>query len=76
MLVTNARGLCGLAYVNAPKAYAFSVLSCPTGTYVFAHEMGHNFGLSHNSDVPAGVHGDGFGYRQTTQPPFWRTIMS
>ena len=76
VLVTKASGLCGLAYVNSSKSSAFSLTSCPTGNYVFAHEMGHNFGLSHNSEVSAGLYGDGYGYRQTRRAPFWRTIMS
>ena len=38
--------------------------------------MGHNFGLSHNSDVPGGIYGDGYGYQQNLKSPYWRTIMS
>lgn len=76
VMVSKASIYCGLAYVNAPKGYAFSIVSCPTGNYTFAHEMGHNFGLNHYSDVPAGQYGDGFGYQQKGHSPFWRTTMA
>lgn len=76
VMLSKASGYCGLAYVNVPKAHAFSIVSCPIGNYTFAHEMGHNFGLSHDSDVSGGPYGDGFGYQQKKQGPYWRTIMS
>lgn len=76
VLVSKASGYCGLANVNSSKATAFGVISCPTGNFTFAHEMGHNFGLSHNSDVPGGIYGDGYGYQQNLKSPYWRTIMS
>lgn len=43
-------GYCGLAWLNTPLSdiYAYGVVSidCPTETT--AHELGHNFGLSHS----------------------------
>lgn len=76
VMVSKAPAYCGLAYVNSTKELAFSIVSCPTGNYTFAHEMGHNFGLNHYSDVPAGRYGDGFGYQQSWYSPFWRTTMA
>jgi len=76
MMLSTNNSYCGMAYLNANKALGFGITSCATGNYTFAHEMGHNLGADHNSDIVAGNYGDAFGYRQDKVLPYWRTIMS
>ncbi|HEX8638093.1 MAG TPA: M12 family metallo-peptidase [Pyrinomonadaceae bacterium] len=56
-LITNSGDGCGVGYVMtdvntafAPKGYSISVRSCAIGNLSFAHELGHNFGLAHNTE--------------------------
>lgn len=68
---------CGLGWLNATAAYAFSVTDyrCATGNYTFAHEIGHNQGAHHdianatNTSFPYG-----HGYQNV--PRRWRTVMA
>ncbi|MFB9157485.1 M12 family metallo-peptidase [Chromobacterium violaceum] len=75
-LIVNRGSSCGMGYLNANKASAFSVVTyyCATGdTHAFAHETGHNLGLQHNfGNIPSYANG----YRQDSKSPGWRTIMS
>jgi Metallo-peptidase family M12/K319L-like, PKD domain len=83
MLVEND-DLCGSAPNEAKKESAFSVVNrkCAINKLSFAHEMGHNLGVSHDIDTycaacrpfktPRYIHG----YAQYRAAPRWRTIMS
>lgn len=51
LLVENSSGgVSGVATVTANRTNAFSVVQRPwaVGSYVFAHELGHNFGCQHD----------------------------
>ncbi len=68
---------CGLGYLNASAAYAFSVTDhrCATGNYTFAHEIGHNQGAHHDPDNADNTYFSyGHGYQQPAHG--WRTIMA
>jgi peptidyl-Asp metalloendopeptidase len=68
---------CGLAWLNASAAHAFSVTDhrCATGNYTFAHEIGHNQGAHHDPDNSTNSYFSyGHGYPQPTHG--WRTIMA
>lgn len=73
-MVITAPDTCGLAYLNANKAFSFSVVTCLTS---LAHELGHNLGATHNWEEgdPVGSPPYMFGYRNET-PPKFRTQMS
>ncbi len=77
VLVTTNAQYCGMGYLNASAAYAFSVVNhgCMTGYYTFAHEIGHNFGAHHdpaNASNTAYPYGHGYWDPRKT----WRTIMA
>lgn len=78
VLVINNSASCGIGYLNASAAYAFSVVhyGCATGYYTFAHEIGHNFGAHHNPEAPANntVYPYGHGYLHPARS--WRTVMA
>src|SRR6202000_2292481 len=50
LLVENSDGPSGVAIVTANATNAFSVVqrSWTVGSYVFAHELAHNFGCEHD----------------------------
>jgi predicted outer membrane repeat protein len=74
---------CGMAWVMTTlspdfEAHAFSVTSqmCATGSYTFAHELGHNQGCAHdraNASVP-GVFDYSYGYQEPNE--LFRTVMA
>lgn len=73
-MLSTGREYCGLAYVNAGKSSAYSVISC-LGS--LAHELGHNLGATHNWE-PGQAEGNPpymYGYRYTGTPRF-RTQLS
>lgn len=70
---------------DAKKSNAFAVLNYRsyTGTYIFAHEMGHNIGASHDLDqypdhkpkrLPCYRHG--YKHEAPDKADRWRTVMS
>lgn len=66
---------CGLAWVNANASLAFSVTQAMcTGNYTFTHEIGHNYGASHERAQGPGYYPYGHGY----QHPWgaWGTVMA
>jgi hypothetical protein len=81
---------CGLAYMLdssylspstdfAPLAFSVIGLSCATGYYSFAHEMGHNQGCEHDrANGTAGVYSYSYGYQYVNADASksWRTIMA
>lgn len=84
VMLATSNTSAGTGYVNASKATAFSVVdySYATGYYSFAHEIGHNLGLSHDLDqfggVPTRTPEYQHGYKHTagTGGGRWRTIMA
>ncbi|KJR42286.1 Peptidyl-Asp metalloendopeptidase [Candidatus Magnetoovum chiemensis] len=81
--VSNGTNYCGLGYLmtnvsSSFASYAFSVVryDCATGTYTFAHELGHNMGAEHDRYVATteGAYSYSYGYVNTTDK--WRTIMA
>ena len=68
---------CGLAYLNASAAYAFSVTDhrCATGNYTFAHEIGHNQGAHHDPANAANSY-FAYGHGYQMQAHGWRTVMA
>jgi hypothetical protein len=81
----NNSEYCGLANLMTQldpsfESTAFSVVNvtCATGYYSFAHEMGHNQGCQHdrnNAEGP-GVYPYSYGYQQISANPIFRTIMA
>ncbi len=82
-LLVESGGYCGVAYLmtNVSTAFAsdaFSVVaqSCAAGNLSFAHELGHNMGLTHD---PANAGGQGaYPYAYGYQDPEgqFRTVMA
>lgn len=76
MLIVNDASACGLSTFYANAASAFSVVhhGCATGTYGFAHELGHVFGALHDpsENNPAFPYGHGFRHPNNTM----RTLMA
>ncbi len=84
-LWVNSGTSCGIAWLmttesNTFASRAFSVVrrDCATGGYTFGHEMGHNQGSTHDVANAAGpgVFPYSYGYQQTSQQPYFRTIMA
>jgi hypothetical protein len=84
VLVAATTSSTGTAYNDASRSSAFSVVrySRLTGTYTFAHEMGHNIGASHDLDQYDGTpkrlpcYRHGFKHESSNPDERWRTIMS
>lgn len=74
-MVVRSNSSCGMAVVGSTKTSAFSVVNCMG--YSTAHELGHNFGASHNKGPEARTarFPYGYGYRRST-PPRFRTQLS
>jgi hypothetical protein len=87
MLVNNAGGGCGIAYLNGPfalmpaqsaRAYAVTDWQCVSPNYTFAHEFGHIQGSNHAPDDPTGIGAFpySFGFKRCNAAPFFRTVMA
>jgi hypothetical protein len=61
-LITAGGDACGVGYLNSGASSAFTVVTkdCATGYYSYGHELGHNYGATHdpaagrNSTYPYG----------------------
>ena len=81
MIVAGSQ-YCGIAHLmttpsNSFKSQAFSVTArtCATGYYSFGHELGHNFGSTHDRpNAGSGAFQYSFGYRTPNNQ--YRTIMA
>ena len=49
-LISDAKDVCGIAWLNPGEANGFALTgyNCEVADYSFAHELGHNMGLSHD----------------------------
>ena len=64
-LITAGGDACGMGYLNADASSAFTVATkdCATGYYSYGHELGHNYGASHDPAAgrnPVYAYGHGF----------------
>ena len=80
-LIADGTGPAGIA--NQPGAFGVTCAVCDSST--FAHELGHNMGLSHDRYVDSGSGDLSYSYGYVNQRAFaddapesahWRTIMS
>ena len=66
VLLVNSMEKCGKGWLNAisdGKTFSVTRKDCAFGRYVFAHELGHNFGLYHNKEITSNPYfSDGYGY--------------
>ncbi|MEG4802837.1 FG-GAP-like repeat-containing protein [Microcoleus sp. ARI1-B5] len=78
-------GICGRGSLMTTPSYGFAnssftviKTSCAVGNLTFAHELGHNLGAQHNAESTGGdiAYPYSYGYRDTTGPNTFRTIMS
>jgi len=64
-LITAGGDACGVGYLNSNAGSAFTVATkdCATGYYSYGHELGHNYGATHNPAAGRNSvypHGHGF----------------
>jgi hypothetical protein len=81
MIVENLSGACGIGYLMssvstgfASSAYQVTARSCAVGNLSFAHEHGHNMGMTHNPENGSGA-AYPYGYGHWVNGSF-RTVMS
>eukprot|EP01001_Neometanema_parovale_P003620 NODE_147_length_3150_cov_118.375289_g137_i0.p1 GENE.NODE_147_length_3150_cov_118.375289_g137_i0~~NODE_147_length_3150_cov_118.375289_g137_i0.p1 ORF type:complete len:714 (+),score=204.53 NODE_147_length_3150_cov_118.375289_g137_i0:753-2894(+) len=83
---TDITDSCGMGHVTSTAMYGFSAVDveCATGYYSFGHEIGHNFGCSHNHDSTQSCGGCCGCYDKTSYTSYgyiieagkYRTVMS
>lgn len=76
-LITAGGDACGVGYLNSGASSAFTVVTkdCATGYYSYGHELGHNYGATH--DPAAGRNGTypyGHGFQNVAAR--LRTVMA
>jgi hypothetical protein len=92
LIVNTPQASCGIAYLMSTVAasfasFAFGVTDygCISPNYTFAHEMGHNMGLRHDTHVDAATTPFTYAHGYVNQAAFaggagaekrWRTIMA
>jgi hypothetical protein len=80
--IVNGGQYCGVAYLMgtesagfASSAFSVTARGCATGYYTFGHELGHNFGSTHDrQNAGGGAYPYSFGYR--TPNSAYRTVMA
>ena len=81
-LLVNNFGSCGIGYLNViSSSYTFTATkkSCAVGYYSFGHEIGHNIGLTHNTEVTANndyAYGHGHLIAQGSASKGYRSILA
>jgi peptidyl-Asp metalloendopeptidase len=85
MLVENGAGACGVGYLMGnvdastfgPSGFQITARTCAVGNLTYAHEHGHNMGLSHdpaNAGAPGSLYQpDGYGHFHNG---VYRTVLS
>jgi cysteine-rich repeat protein len=82
-MISTGTDVCGIAYRMSSlgdyfksNAYSVTVYTCLTGDVTFAHELGHNLGLTHNKGDGGsqGVYSYGDGWRWNGDS--YRSVMS
>lgn len=79
VLLTDGKDACGVGYLNAPASHAFAVVGwrCATGTYTFAHEVGHVLGANHDrANASGSPYPYGHGQFSLDSGERFRTIMA
>ncbi len=83
VLLVNNTTYCGLAWLNANKDRAFSVVYAHPGCakkYSFTHEIGHNAGCRHDTIVDSSTspckYAHGYVHYTGTGESSWRTMMA
>lgn len=74
----NRTETCGIAYFGPGRRENFSVTQyeCATGYYSFGHEIGHNFGCSHDRGQLNECSSSGYNYGWRDPKAKFRTIMA
>lgn len=78
--VASSYNACGLASViearTAADAFAITAHNCATGTYTFAHEIGHLQGARHDRNADDSLFPYAFGHGTTDTVNGFRTVMA
>jgi len=78
LLIHEPNGMrfsCGVAWLNVNQSQAFSVTQAAcTSNYTFTHEIGHNYGASHERRQGQGPYSYGHGYQHPRGD--WGTVMA
>jgi hypothetical protein len=77
-MIAGRGGYCGIGYMGPTKEYMYSVshYGCATGYYTFGHEIGHNFGLTHDRGSKNQCTNAGYAYGFRDPQAEFRSILA